>query len=49
MDNVILTPHVCGVSPQYMARAMEIIEHNLSVYLSDKGEMINKVDVAAGY
>lgn len=49
MDNVILTPHVCGVSPHYMARAMEIIEHNLSVYLSGKGEMINKVDVAAGY
>lgn len=49
MENVILTPHICGVSPHYMARAMEIIEHNLAVYLSGRGEMINTVDIAAGY
>ena len=49
MENVILTPHICGVSPRYMARAMEIIVHNLEVYLSGTGEMINVVDIAAGY
>jgi phosphoglycerate dehydrogenase-like enzyme len=49
MQNAILTPHVCGASPQYMARAMEIIEHNLQVYFSGSGEMINRVDVRAGY
>jgi phosphoglycerate dehydrogenase-like enzyme len=49
LENVILTPHICGVSPHYMARAMEIIEHNLEVYLSGRGEMINVVDIAAGY
>jgi D-2-hydroxyacid dehydrogenase (NADP+) len=49
MENVILTPHICGVSPHYMARAMEIIEHNLDVYLSGAGKMINVVDIAAGY
>jgi phosphoglycerate dehydrogenase-like enzyme len=49
LDNVILTPHVCGVSPQYMARAMEIVVHNLNVYLSGQGEMINLVDMQAGY
>jgi phosphoglycerate dehydrogenase-like enzyme len=49
LDNVILTPHVCGVSPQYMARAMQIIEDNLNVYLSGQGEMINLVDMQAGY
>jgi phosphoglycerate dehydrogenase-like enzyme len=49
LDNVILTPHICGVSPQYMARAMEIIEHNLEVYFSGRGKMINTVDIAAGY
>lgn len=49
MENAILTPHICGVSPHYMARAMEIVEHNLKVYLSGQGEMINTVDVAAGY
>ena len=49
LDNVILTPHICGVSPQYMARAMQIIAHNLNVYLSRQGEMINLVDMQAGY
>ena len=49
LDNVILTPHICGVSPQYMARAMQIIAHNLNVYLSGQGEMINLVDIQAGY
>jgi phosphoglycerate dehydrogenase-like enzyme len=49
LENVILTPHVCGASPQYMARAMEIIEHNLTVYLTGRGEMINRVDMATGY
>ncbi len=49
LDNVILTPHICGVSPQYMARAMQIIAHNLNVYLSGQGEMINLVDTQAGY
>jgi phosphoglycerate dehydrogenase-like enzyme len=49
LDNVILTPHICGVSPHYMARAMEIIEHNLCVYLSGEGKMINCVDVQSGY
>jgi phosphoglycerate dehydrogenase-like enzyme len=49
LENVILTPHICGVSPHYMARAMEIIEHNLDVYLSGTGEMRNIVDTAVGY
>lgn len=49
MENAILTPHIGGVSPLYMARAMEIIEHNLEVYLSGRGEMLNTVDLAAGY
>ncbi|MBI5550657.1 MAG: D-2-hydroxyacid dehydrogenase [Desulfobacterales bacterium] len=49
LENTILTPHVCGASPQYMARAVEIIEHNLKVYLARQGEIINRVDLAAGY
>jgi phosphoglycerate dehydrogenase-like enzyme len=49
LDNVILTPHISGVSPQYMARAMQVIAHNLNVYLSGQGEMINLVDMQAGY
>jgi phosphoglycerate dehydrogenase-like enzyme len=48
MDNVILTPHICGPSPKYNERSMEIIEHNLKAYLSG-GDMINIVDPAKGY
>jgi len=49
MENVILTPHVAGVSPQYLQRALEIVRHNLAVYLSGAGQMLNVVDLAKGY
>ncbi|MDP6395742.1 MAG: D-2-hydroxyacid dehydrogenase [Desulfobacterales bacterium] len=49
LDNVILTPHVAGVSPVYLERAMEIIRHNLHVYISRSGEMMNVVDLTLGY
>jgi phosphoglycerate dehydrogenase-like enzyme len=48
-ENVILTPHVAGVSPQYLQRAMNIIRHNLQVYLSRTGRMMNLVDLKLGY
>jgi hypothetical protein len=37
------------MSPKYMERATEIIDHNLEVYLHRKGEMINLVDLESGY
>ncbi len=43
LENMIITPHVCGKSPSYMNRALEIIEHNLDVYTGGKGSMINVV------
>jgi len=49
MPNVMLTPHIAGVSPKYMDRAMDIIRHNLSVYVTGRGEMINRVDVDSAY
>jgi D-2-hydroxyacid dehydrogenase (NADP+) len=49
MENVILTPHVAGASPQYLQRAMEIVRHNLNVYLSGSGKMVNVVDPVRGY
>ncbi|MBR9982026.1 MAG: D-2-hydroxyacid dehydrogenase [Desulfatitalea sp.] len=49
LDNVILAPHICGASPRYHERAMEIMDHNLAVYFTGRGEMINVVDLAAGY
>jgi phosphoglycerate dehydrogenase-like enzyme len=49
MENVILTPHIAGVSPQYLQRAMDIIRHNLQVYVSQAGRMMNIVDLRLGY
>ena len=49
MENVILTPHIAGVSPQYLRRAMDIVRHNLNVYRSGTGRMINVVDPVRGY
>ena len=49
LDNVILTPHIAGASPKYLHRAMDIIEHNLQVYVSGIGEMVSQVDFAKGY
>jgi phosphoglycerate dehydrogenase-like enzyme len=49
LENVMLTPHICGMSPRYTERAVEIIDHNLEVYVHNKGEMINLVDLETGY
>jgi phosphoglycerate dehydrogenase-like enzyme len=49
MENVILTPHIAGVSPKYLERAMDIIRHNLPIYVAKSGEMINVVDLDRGY
>ncbi len=48
MDNVIITPHVAGISRYYFERAVDIFRSNLSKYL--KGEtLINMVDKKEGY
>ena len=49
LDNVILTPHIAGISPQYLDRALDIIRHNLQVYINQSGEMMNVVDLTKGY
>ena len=49
LDNVILTPHIAGVSPQYLDRALDIIRHNLPVYVNRSGTMMNVVDLTKGY
>ena len=49
LENVILTPHIAGVSTKYLERALSIIRHNLKVYVSHSGEMMNVVDLTRGY
>jgi len=48
MDNVIITPHIAGLSRYYFERALDIFRSNLSKYI--KGEpLINVVDKKEGY
>jgi phosphoglycerate dehydrogenase-like enzyme len=49
LENVMLAPHIAGVSPNYMKRAMDVIRHNLKVYVSQSGEMMNVIDCNSGY
>ena len=49
MENAVLTPHNAGISPKYLVRAMDIVRHNLQVYVSRSGEMMNVVDLTRGY
>jgi phosphoglycerate dehydrogenase-like enzyme len=50
MPNVIVTPHVSGLSPLYGLRTAEIFLPNLHAYLrGDFGSMINLVDRKLGY
>lgn len=49
MDNVIITPHICGDNKRYLEKAFEIVLHNLEIYLSGKGTMLNRIDLDKGY
>jgi phosphoglycerate dehydrogenase-like enzyme len=48
MSNVIITPHIGGVSPVYMDRAAELFAVNLERYIS--GEPLhNRFEMDRGY
>ncbi|OOE09955.1 D-2-hydroxyacid dehydrogenase [Fictibacillus arsenicus] len=50
MDNVTVTPHLSGISPQYQERAIEIFSDNLKLYRNNKlSEMINIIPYDRGY
>jgi phosphoglycerate dehydrogenase-like enzyme len=48
LPNVLLTPHVAGVSDQYVRRAVDLFIANLRRYLEDR-PLFNLVDPARGY
>jgi phosphoglycerate dehydrogenase-like enzyme len=48
MPNVLLTPHVAGLHPDYMARSADIFLDNLKRYVGGK-PLLNEVDLQAGY
>jgi phosphoglycerate dehydrogenase-like enzyme len=50
MENVTVTPHLSGISPQYQERAIEIFSDNLKLYRMNKlSEMINIIPYDRGY
>ncbi|WLD93994.1 D-2-hydroxyacid dehydrogenase [Alkalihalobacillus sp. AL-G] len=49
MENVTVTPHISGITPQYQQRAFEQFENNLHVYRTGKGKYINVIDLDRGY
>lgn len=48
MENVILTPHVSGMTPHYFARTADLFAENLKRYLNDE-PLHNLYDPARGY
>ncbi|WP_102346649.1 D-2-hydroxyacid dehydrogenase [Bacillus sp. Marseille-P3661] len=49
MENVTITPHIAGVSTNYQDRAIEIFKHNLQVFRTGVGELLNVIDIEKGY
>ena len=48
LPNVILSPHVSGLTPNYDQRAVELFSNNLERYLSGK-PLLNEVNIKRGY
>ena len=48
MPNVILTPHIAGVSREYNSRAVDLFAANLERYLDGK-QLLNLIDLQRGY
>jgi phosphoglycerate dehydrogenase-like enzyme len=48
MQNVIISPHVAGLSPHYLDRAFSLFKENLRRYVSGE-ELLNKIDLQRGY
>lgn len=48
-ENITITPHLSGLSPQYMNRALDIFERNLENYRNGSKELENTIDIKRGY
>lgn len=49
MEKVSVTPHLSGISPHYLTRALEIFEQNLRTYIKKGTDFKNKIDITRGY
>lgn len=48
LPQVVMTPHVAGTHPEYMARSADLFLKNLQHYVAGE-DLINEVDKQAGY
>jgi phosphoglycerate dehydrogenase-like enzyme len=48
LDNVILTPHIAGITPKYDERAGALFAENLRRYVAGE-PLLNRVDFSRGY
>ncbi|UOQ92632.1 D-2-hydroxyacid dehydrogenase [Halobacillus shinanisalinarum] len=48
-ERVTVTPHLSGITPQYLPRGFEIFERNLQSFLNKKEDMENLIDPKRGY
>lgn len=50
LDNIIITPHICGPNVTYMDKAYPIFKQNIAAYLNkDYDQMINLLSYERGY
>lgn len=49
MENITVTPHLSGISPQYQPRAFEIFYYNLEKYKNGEKDLKNLIDPTRGY
>ncbi len=50
LDNIIITPHVCGPNVTYMDKAYPIVKHNIESYLNKEyDKMLNLLSYERGY
>ncbi|BES63631.1 D-2-hydroxyacid dehydrogenase [Gottschalkiaceae bacterium SANA] len=49
MENVVLTPHICGESVHYLEKGIEILEENFARFQDNPETLINQVNLNTGY
>lgn len=49
MDNVTVTPHLSGISANYLPRAFEIFEVNLKIFIEKGNDYLNIIELDQGY
>lgn len=47
--NVTITPHMSGLSPYYIKRALAIFEHNLEQFKKQQSDLMNEINILRGY